>query len=59
MLRELATSTGNMLDNTELINTLEETKTKAFEVNSSARGLEASSSDFLRVGVDLIGGRET
>jgi dynein heavy chain, axonemal len=32
LLRELATSTGNMLDNTELINTLEETKTKAFEV---------------------------
>jgi len=32
LLRELATSTGNMLDNTELISTLEETKTKADEV---------------------------
>ncbi|XP_028270606.1 dynein heavy chain 10, axonemal isoform X2 [Parambassis ranga] len=32
LLRELATSTGNMLDNTELIHTLEETKTKASEV---------------------------
>ncbi|KER29498.1 hypothetical protein T265_03876 [Opisthorchis viverrini] len=30
--RELATSTGNMLDNVELINTLEETKSKATEV---------------------------
>lgn len=34
LLRELATSTGNMLDNTELISTLEETKTKADEVIS-------------------------
>uniref|UniRef100_A0A3B5AIM4 Dynein heavy chain ATP-binding dynein motor region domain-containing protein n=1 Tax=Stegastes partitus TaxID=144197 RepID=A0A3B5AIM4_9TELE len=32
LLRELATSTGNMLDNTELINTLEETKSKASEL---------------------------
>lgn len=32
LLRELATSTGNMLDNTELVDTLEETKTKAAEV---------------------------
>ncbi|TNN52942.1 Dynein heavy chain 10, axonemal [Liparis tanakae] len=32
LLRELATSTGNMLDNTELVNTLEETKSKASEV---------------------------
>lgn len=32
LLRELASSTGNMLDNTELIQTLEETKAKAFEV---------------------------
>uniref|UniRef100_A0A3Q3B280 Dynein axonemal heavy chain 10 n=1 Tax=Kryptolebias marmoratus TaxID=37003 RepID=A0A3Q3B280_KRYMA len=31
LLRELATSTGNMLDNTELIQTLEETKLKASE----------------------------
>lgn len=33
LLRELATSTGNMLDNAELIQTLEDTKTKATEVN--------------------------
>lgn len=32
LLRELAQSTGNMLDNVELIDTLEETKTKATEV---------------------------
>ena len=32
LLRELATSTGNMLDNTELIQTLDETKSKATEV---------------------------
>lgn len=33
LLRELATSTGNMLDNAELIQTLEDTKTKATEVS--------------------------
>lgn len=33
LLRELATSTGNMLDNVELIQTLEDTKTKASEVS--------------------------
>ncbi|CAH1801914.1 unnamed protein product [Owenia fusiformis] len=32
LLRELATSTGNMLDNVELVSTLEETKSKAGEV---------------------------
>ena len=32
LLRELATSTGNMLDNEELVQTLEETKVKASEV---------------------------
>lgn len=32
LLIELATFTGNMLDNTELIDTLEETKSKASEV---------------------------
>lgn len=35
LLRELATSTGNMLDNTELVQTLEETKLKASEVSRS------------------------
>ena len=33
LLRELATSSGNMLDNAELVQTLEETKTKASEVH--------------------------
>lgn len=33
LLRELAQSQGNMLDNVELIGTLEETKTKATEVS--------------------------
>uniref|UniRef100_A0A3B3XVV3 Dynein heavy chain ATP-binding dynein motor region domain-containing protein n=1 Tax=Poecilia mexicana TaxID=48701 RepID=A0A3B3XVV3_9TELE len=33
LLRELATSTGNMLDNTELVETLEETKLKSTEVS--------------------------
>lgn len=33
LLRELATSTGNMLDNAELVQTLEETKFKASEVH--------------------------
>jgi dynein heavy chain len=32
LLRELATSTGNMLDNAELVQTLEETKEKASDV---------------------------
>lgn len=32
LLRELATSTGNILDNSELVETLEETKSKASEV---------------------------
>ena len=35
LLRELATSQGNMLDNVELVETLEETKTKATEVQSN------------------------
>lgn len=33
LLRELAACTGNMLDNTELIYTLDETKSKASEVS--------------------------
>lgn len=32
LLREFGTSTGNMLDNVELVQTLEETKSKASEV---------------------------
>ncbi|XP_078277210.1 LOW QUALITY PROTEIN: dynein axonemal heavy chain 10 [Rhinoraja longicauda] len=37
LLRELATSTGNMLDNVELVETLEETKTKATEVSEKLK----------------------
>lgn len=37
LLRELATSTGNMLDNVELVQTLEETKSKATEVSTSVQ----------------------
>ncbi|KAH0502213.1 Dynein heavy chain 10, axonemal [Microtus ochrogaster] len=37
LLRELATSTGNMLDNVELVHTLEETKSKATEVGTSVQ----------------------
>ena len=36
LLRELATSQGNMLDNVELVQTLEDTKSKAVEVNHSS-----------------------
>ena len=36
LLRELATSTGNMLDNSELVQTLEETKQKASEVHAES-----------------------
>eukprot|EP01135_Chromosphaera_perkinsii_P009070 Nk52_evm1s1607 gene=Nk52_evmTU1s1607 len=43
LLRELANSTGNMLDNAELIDTLEETKVKAVEVSEKLRlALETS-----------------
>lgn len=35
LLRELATSTGNMLDNVDLVYTLEETKSKATEVSAA------------------------
>ncbi len=49
LLRELATSTGNMLDNTELINTLEETKTKAFEVGEKLKLGAKTSKDIERL----------
>ncbi|KAL1274160.1 hypothetical protein QQF64_026974 [Cirrhinus molitorella] len=45
LLRELATSTGNMLDNVELIQTLEETKTKASEVFEKLKLAEKTASD--------------
>lgn len=45
LLRELATSTGNMLDNTELIETLEKTKLKASEVFEKLKLAEKTSKD--------------
>lgn len=53
LLRELATSTGNMLDNVELVQTLEETKSKAMEVRRSERRVGLAS----RTGVGPLGGR--
>lgn len=41
LLRELATSTGNMLDNVELVNTLENTKSKAGEVRLEFCGMKS------------------
>ncbi len=49
MLRELATSTGNMLDNTELIRTLEDTKTKASEVSEKLKLATKTSKDIERL----------
>ncbi|CAH0724307.1 unnamed protein product, partial [Brenthis ino] len=45
LLRELATSTGNMLDNVELVNTLENTKSKAAEVMEKLQLAEATTKD--------------
>ncbi|CAF0863178.1 unnamed protein product [Rotaria sordida] len=45
LLRELANSTGNMLDNVELISTLDETKSKADEVNEKLRLASKTSKD--------------
>ncbi|XP_051514176.1 dynein axonemal heavy chain 10 [Myxocyprinus asiaticus] len=45
LLRELATSTGNMLDNVELIQTLEETKSKAGEVFEKLKLAEKTAID--------------
>ncbi|KAM8866758.1 dynein axonemal heavy chain 10 isoform 2-T2 [Synchiropus picturatus] len=45
LLRELATSTGNMLDNRELVHTLEETKSKASEVFEKLKLAEETSAD--------------
>ncbi|XP_076854099.1 dynein axonemal heavy chain 10 [Brachyhypopomus gauderio] len=49
LLRELATSTGNMLDNVELLHTLEETKTKASEVFEKLKLAEHTSADIDKV----------
>ncbi|CAJ1068269.1 LOW QUALITY PROTEIN: dynein heavy chain 10%2C axonemal [Xyrichtys novacula] len=45
LLRELAMSTGNMLDNTELVYTLEETKSKSSEVFEKLKLAEKTSMD--------------
>ncbi|XP_063753564.1 dynein axonemal heavy chain 10 [Eleginops maclovinus] len=45
LLRELATSSGNMLDNTELVHTLEETKSKAREVSEKLKLAQKTSVD--------------
>lgn len=45
LLVELTSSTGNMLDNTELVNTLEETKTKASEVHAKLELSAATARD--------------
>ncbi|XP_060895064.1 dynein axonemal heavy chain 10 [Labrus mixtus] len=45
LLRELATSTGNMLDNTELVYTLEETKSKSSEVFEKLKLAEETAMD--------------
>uniref|UniRef100_A0A3Q3JHQ8 Dynein heavy chain ATP-binding dynein motor region domain-containing protein n=1 Tax=Monopterus albus TaxID=43700 RepID=A0A3Q3JHQ8_MONAL len=49
LLRELATSTGNMVDNTELVHTLEETKSKASEVFEKLKLAEKTSVDIDRL----------
>ncbi|NWX90356.1 DYH10 protein, partial [Nothoprocta pentlandii] len=45
LLRELATSTGNMLDNMDLVQTLEETKSKATEVTEKLNLAEKTAVD--------------
>uniref|UniRef100_H9GM01 Dynein axonemal heavy chain 10 n=1 Tax=Anolis carolinensis TaxID=28377 RepID=H9GM01_ANOCA len=45
LLRELATSTGNMLDNVDLVHTLEETKAKATEVSEKLKLAEKTAID--------------
>lgn len=59
LLRELATSTGNMLDNVELIDTLDNTKTKAAEVTTKLELSERTAIDIevLRDGYRLIAKR--
>ncbi|CAH2295752.1 dynein heavy chain 10, axonemal [Pelobates cultripes] len=49
LLRELATSTGNMLDNVELVQTLEETKSKAIEVSEKLKLAEVTAIDIDRL----------
>ena len=53
LLRELATSTGNMLDNVELVDTLENTKSKAAEVTLAIHCLLKRSSIALHTKIGL------
>ena len=47
LLRELAQSTGNMLDNAELVQTLEDTKGKATEVSVSCVNLVLATNEMI------------
>lgn len=49
LLRELATSTGNILDNTDLVETLEETKSKANEVTEKLKLAAKTAMEFDRL----------
>ncbi|XP_064889438.1 dynein axonemal heavy chain 10 isoform X2 [Columba livia] len=49
LLRELTSSTGNMLDNLDLVQTLEETKTKATEVIEKLKLAETTAVDIDRL----------
>ncbi|KAM4707116.1 dynein axonemal heavy chain 10 [Discoglossus pictus] len=49
LLRELATSSGNMLDNVELVQTLDETKSKATEVSEKLKLAEKTAIDIDRL----------
>eukprot|EP00069_Balaena_mysticetus_P013367 bmy_01484T0 len=49
LLRELAASTGNMLDNADLVQTLEETKSKATEVSEKLKLAEKTALDIDRL----------
>jgi len=49
LLRELTTSTGNILDNTDLVETLEETKSKANEVMEKLKLAVKAAVDFDRL----------
>ncbi|CAH2003821.1 unnamed protein product, partial [Acanthoscelides obtectus] len=61
LLRELSTTTGNMLDNVELVNTLENTKTKATEVMEKLALAEETAKDIdkLRDGYRSVARRGT
>ena len=45
LLEQLASSTGNILDNTDLISTLEQTKTKATEISAKLAEAKVTSQE--------------